>query len=98
MELDFQRFIHYHDREHGSVQADRVLEKELRVPHLDPQAVEGHFSAQCRNMGDLKANPYSDTLPPTSPYLLIVPLPMGPTFNHESMGAKPIQTTMINKL
>jgi hypothetical protein len=31
--------IHYHHgRKHGSVQADTVLEKELRVLHLDPSA------------------------------------------------------------
>jgi hypothetical protein len=28
----------YHGEKHGSVQAERVLEKELRVLHLDPQA------------------------------------------------------------
>jgi hypothetical protein len=34
--------VHYYDGEkHGSVQADVVLEKELRVLHLDPQAAEG---------------------------------------------------------
>jgi hypothetical protein len=38
--LQFQRFIHYHHgRKHGSIQADIVLEKELRVLHLDPKAV-----------------------------------------------------------
>ena len=33
--------VHYcHGEKHGSVQADMVLEKELRVLHLDPQAAE----------------------------------------------------------
>ena len=34
--LQFQRFIHYGDVvKHGGIQADMVLEKELRVLHLD---------------------------------------------------------------
>ncbi|KAL6063784.1 hypothetical protein STEG23_034457, partial [Scotinomys teguina] len=34
--------IHYcNDGEHGAMQADMVLEKELRVMYLDPQAVDG---------------------------------------------------------
>ena len=49
-------------RKHERVQAGMVLEEELRVLHLDPQ-VEGncvpHFS-----IGDLKARPHSDILPP----------------------------------
>ena len=35
----FRGSVHYHHgRKHGSMQADMVLEKELRVLHLDPQA------------------------------------------------------------
>ena len=35
----FRGLVHYHHgRKHGSVQADMVLEKELRVLHLDLQA------------------------------------------------------------
>jgi hypothetical protein len=37
----FRGLVHYHDRKHGSVQAGMVLEKELRVPHLNPQGAEG---------------------------------------------------------
>ena len=38
----FRGLVHYHhSRKHGSIQADMVLEKELRVLHLDPQAAEG---------------------------------------------------------
>ncbi|XP_055465422.1 CD27 antigen isoform X3 [Psammomys obesus] len=33
--------VHYHGGKHGSVQADMVLEKELSVLRLDPQAVAG---------------------------------------------------------
>jgi hypothetical protein len=36
----FRCLVHYcHDREHGGVQADMVLEKELRVLYLDTQAI-----------------------------------------------------------
>ena len=35
----FKSVVHsQHDRKHGSTQADMVLEKELRVLHLDPRA------------------------------------------------------------
>jgi hypothetical protein len=39
---DFRGLVHYHHgRKHGSVQANMVLEKELRFLHVDPQASEG---------------------------------------------------------
>ena len=39
--LQFRGAVHYqHGRKHGSVQADMVLEKELRVLHLDQQTTE----------------------------------------------------------
>jgi hypothetical protein len=37
--LQFRGLVHYHHgRKHGTVQADMVLEKELRVLHFEPQA------------------------------------------------------------
>jgi len=36
----FKGLVHYHDRKCGNMQADMVVEKELRVLHLDPQAGE----------------------------------------------------------
>ena len=36
----FRDLVHYH---HGSMQADMVLEKELRVLHLDLQAAEQDY-------------------------------------------------------
>jgi len=37
----FRDLVHYHHGgEHASIPADMVLEKELRVLHLDPKAVE----------------------------------------------------------
>jgi hypothetical protein len=36
----FRGSVHYHhDGKHGSIQADMVLEKKLRVMHLDTKAV-----------------------------------------------------------
>jgi hypothetical protein len=34
---NFKVSVHYNGRKHGSIQADIVLEKELRVLHLDPK-------------------------------------------------------------
>ena len=35
----FRGLVHYHHSEtHGSIQADMVLEKELRALHIDPNA------------------------------------------------------------
>ena len=60
------------------MQADLVLEKELRVLHPDPQAA-GRDSeplwARLELLGPLSP-PSSDTLPLTRPHLLIVPLPL----------------------
>jgi hypothetical protein len=36
----FRGLVHYH---HDSMQADMVLEKELRALHPDPQAAEGRL-------------------------------------------------------
>jgi hypothetical protein len=39
----FRGSVHYHHgRKHGGVQADILLEKELRVLHFDPKVAEGH--------------------------------------------------------
>jgi hypothetical protein len=66
-------FVHYHHgRKQGSVQADMVLEKELRGLHLDLQAAEGgtmFLTGQSWSIGDHKVHPQSDTLPPTRPHL-----------------------------
>ena len=40
----FSRLVLYHHSgKHGSIQADMVLEKKLRVLHLDVQAAEGAY-------------------------------------------------------
>ena len=40
--LEFRGLVHYcHCGKHDSVQAGMMLQKDLRVLHLDPQAVEG---------------------------------------------------------
>ena len=60
----------------GNLQADMVLEKELKVEkelHLDPTGnrkwTEFH-TGYSFSIGNLKAHPFSNTLPPTRPYLL----------------------------
>ena len=67
-----------------------VLEKELSILHLDPQASKGDCVPHTGlSIGDLRVHPHSDMLPPTRPYirthLLIVPLPMGQAFRHVSL-------------
>ena len=42
VDLQFRDLVYYH---HGGMQADTVLEKELRVLHLDPQAAERRLCA-----------------------------------------------------
>jgi hypothetical protein len=41
LNYSFRDLVHYHHEKHGSIQADMVLEKEMRALHLDPQAAEG---------------------------------------------------------
>jgi hypothetical protein len=41
----FRALDHYHGGKHGNVQADTVLEKELRILHLDQQAAEGDYES-----------------------------------------------------
>jgi hypothetical protein len=37
----FRSLVHYHHHEsHGSIQADIIVEKELKVLHLDPQTTK----------------------------------------------------------
>jgi hypothetical protein len=41
----FRGLVHYHHgRKHGSIQAGMVLEKELEVLHLDPEAARRKLS------------------------------------------------------
>ena len=53
---------YHHGGRHGSVQADMVPEKELRVLHLDPQESVLQLYAYSLSIGDLKAHPHSDTV------------------------------------
>ena len=39
----FRSSVHYGE-EHGSIQADMVLEKEVKALHLDPKAARGNLS------------------------------------------------------
>ena len=73
--LHFIDLVHYC---YGSMQADMVLEKELRVLHFDLKAVEWVYEAY-----RIWARETSKSIPTVSHYLqhgytLIVSLPMGP--------------------
>ena len=98
----FRGLVHHHQgRKHGSMQADMVLEKELRVRYLGLQAAEGavYYTGVTRTQETSKPAPivthflqqghtYSNkTTPPNStpPYRPSI-------HSHESMGAIPIQT------
>ena len=76
-----------HNRKHASVQVHMVLEK-WRLLHLDPKTARERLSfhtGQSMSIGDLKAQPHSDTFPPTRSHLLIVPLLVGQAFKHMSL-------------
>jgi hypothetical protein len=63
---------------YSSVQADMVME-ELRVLHLVPKAARRRLNPHWA-LGQLKAHPYSDTLPPTRPHT-----PVGQAFKHKNL-------------
>ena len=67
--LQFQGLVHYsHGGKHGSMQADMVLPKELRVLHHDPQATGSELST---TLGAACAKETSEsTSPLTRPHLL----------------------------
>jgi hypothetical protein len=76
-----------------------MLEKELRVLHLDPKATRKRLFCRLPGGGSLphwaelehrasKHHLHSDVLPPMRPYLLIVPFPMGQTYSkHQNTQA-----------
>jgi hypothetical protein len=73
--LQFRGSAHYQQgRKHSSIQAHMLLE-ELGVLHLHPKEARSRLTSRQLGGGSLKAHPHSDTLPPTRPRLLIVPLP-----------------------
>ena len=74
--------FHYHDRKHGYVQADMILE-ELRVLHLDPKTARRGLSSEaarrrvCITLARFehvyetsKTHLFNDTLPLTRLHLL----------------------------
>jgi hypothetical protein len=89
--------VHYRYDRKDAVQTDTVLEKELRVLHLDLQAAGDcvPYPAQLKHRRPQRL-PQSDTLPLTKPHLLIVPFPMGQEFKHmnqwRAFSFKPLQT------
>ena len=74
------------------MQADKVLEMELRVLHLDLQEAE----EDCFTLGlPLQGYTSSHKATPTQAQLLIVPFPMGQVFIH--MEAIPVPTTAVSR-
>ena len=73
--LQVQRFSPLLSRKaHGIFQAGMALEKELRVLHLVSKGITRRLTS--RQLGRVSQSyPHSDTLPPTRPHLLILPLP-----------------------
>jgi len=65
------------------LEEQRILQP---CPKRARRRMEFH-TGQSLSIGDLKAHPHSDTLPPTRPHPLIVPLSTGQAY--ESMRAKP---------
>jgi hypothetical protein len=54
----------------ASRQTRCLLGNELRALHFDPQAAEGDcITGYNLSIGDLKAHPHNDTLPPTKQHL-----------------------------
>jgi hypothetical protein len=70
--------INHHGWKHGGVQADIVLEKELRVLYLDQQTAGGEsYTLDRLELLTPQSHPVGTHLHLTRPHLLIVPLPMG---------------------
>jgi hypothetical protein len=85
---NFRGLVYYHHgRKHSGVQAAIMMEKELKVLHLDLQTGWRRlfYTGHSLSIGDLKAHPHSDTLSLTRSHLLIVPLPISQAFKHMSL-------------
>ena len=65
----------------------KSLHLDSRLLYLDPKAAERDFVLHCVELehGRPQSLPYSDTLSPTRPHLLIVSLPIGQVFKHMSL-------------
>ena len=92
---NFRGLIQYHHgRKQGSMQADMVLE-ELRVLHLDSQAVEGDCVSQWAHLKHRRLQSLPSQLHISSKKALLLSnaISYGPTIQtRESMEAIPIQT------
>ena len=82
--LPTRGLVHYHHHgKHGNVQVGMMLGKELRLIHRHQESM--CHTMHSLNIGYHKVCLHSDTLPPTWPSLLIVPLLMGQAFKHMSL-------------
>ena len=55
--LAYSSEVHHRGREHNGIQADMVLEKKLRVPHLDSHQQEVNVTLDLMSIWDFKAHP-----------------------------------------
>jgi hypothetical protein len=86
-DLQLISLAHYHGAKHGGVQTGMVLEKEVRIPHLDLKAairLEFH-NMWSLNIGDIKAHSHHDIIPLTRPHLLIVSFPADQASKHMNL-------------
>ena len=99
----FRGLVYYHhSRKHGSVPTDMVLEKELRVLHLDPMTAEGNChsraslsiyetSKSTSTVTHFLKQGHTHSNKATSPSSATL---YGPSIQtHESMGAIPTRAT-----
>ena len=49
--LAYSLVYYHHGGKHRSIMADMMLEKELRVPHLNPKAARGRLDVFCTGQG-----------------------------------------------
>ena len=99
----FKGLVHYcHGAKRGGMQAEMVLEEELRVLYLSPQAVGKRMPHWAwlellRPQSGIPSDPLvTDHL--QQGHRLVVPLPLVSIRTHESIGAIPIQTTTLHSL
>ena len=84
----FRDLVHcHHGGKHGSRQTDTVLESLDFYIVIHKQQQERMYHTRIRlNIGEHQTFPHSDTLPPTRPYFLMVPLAMGQASKHSLWG------------
>jgi len=92
----FRVLLHYpHSGKHDSIQADRVLEMELRVLHLDPQTVKEtvHHAKHRLIIGDLQTCPHGGNIFSNKATSINRETPCGPSIQRPKSQGHPDKTT-----